>query len=178
MRYETRMWNLAVIAMAALASGCAMVESPTTRPGLLSWDDTVELLGPVSFCKGELCGASDEGPQSALDLAVPPEAPVYYSALQQKASSIYRVPVEEVVLGEVIVTLSTEAVGTVRGWKADANAGRRRPKEEAKVERRQQKDDAPSSIKKRLRELQELRDEGLISEDEYDGRRQAILDQL
>lgn len=177
MRNETRIWKLTVIAMTALVSGCAMMETQTS-PGLLSWDDSVELLGPVSFCKGEFCRGTDEGSQSALSLALPPEAPTYYSALQQKASSIYRVPVEEVVLSEVLITLSTEAVGTVRAWKADANAGRRRPKAEAKAERRPPQVDPPSSIKDRLRKLKELREEGLISEDEYESRRESILDQL
>jgi hypothetical protein len=180
MRNETRTWNLAAIAVAALSAGCTMMQSPT-NPALLSWDDSVELIGPVSFCQGEPCRGTDEGAQPPLSLAQPPEAPTYYSALQQKASSVYRVPVEQVVLSEVIITLSTEAVGTVRGWKADANAGRRRPKEESKPERKPAQPppvDSQSSIKNRLRQLQELRDEGLISDDEYGSRRRSILDEL
>ncbi len=150
----------------ALMSGCTQMQ---TYPGYGMWDDEVEPLGPVSFCKGGYCQGTDEGTQWPLALALPPIAATYHSALRQKASSIYHVPIEEIVLGEVNVKLTTEAVGTVRGWRAEAQAGRRR----AGAARSGDSDSAT-----RLRNLGQLHKNGLISDEEYERRRDEILDDL
>jgi hypothetical protein len=79
----------------------------------------------------------------------------------------YSIPANEVVLGDIAVETDNELVGTVRGWKATAQAGRRRPTAPG-----------PAGVEDRLRTLDGLRSHGAISNEEYERKRAAILDEL
>jgi len=99
----------------ALAGLCSACSSVVKYPGAGAWGPDTKSLGPVTADSGKW----------PLSLNVPPPEQTYYSALKSKACGQYWVPIDEIVLGEVSVALSTEMVGTVRAWKATAMAGQK-----------------------------------------------------
>jgi len=104
----------------AMLSACSTVQ-PYGNYG--TWSDGVQPLGPVSWCGGG-CNQKGEGSIWPLSLPGPPSEATIHEALARKTASQYSVPESEVVLKNVNVKLSTEMVGTVRGWTATADAGR------------------------------------------------------
>ena len=86
----------------------------------------------------------------------------------REAVKKYGVPGNEVVLGDISVETENELVGTVRGWRATAQAGRQRTHTAQ----------APPSTEDRLRELDRLLERHVISHDEYERKRAAILNEL
>ena len=134
-------------------------------------DSSVEMLGPVTACAGGLCCGEEEGCQWPLALTNPPEAYTYQAALRAKAVQQYGIPATEIVLGDIAVETENELVGTVRGWRATAQAGHRRL---GGAERKDRRGDRTE----RLRELEQLREAGLLRPDEYARKRAAILDEL
>ncbi len=136
------------------------------------WDSDVVALGPVQACQGGWC-CHDGDCQWPLALSVPPPTETYHRALVDDAVKRYDVPADQVVLRQVVVTLHTEVVGTVRGWKAEAIAGRK-PATAATTA----SEAKSGSIEERLRNLKALHDAGLISEDEFRLKRAAILEEL
>ena len=160
--------RIAPVLIGLLVGGMTACTTQVAYPGYGEWGPAVTPLGPVAVCRGAFCDASDEGTQGALALNVPPDAATYHAALRDKAAMTYAVPRDEVVLGEVRVELVTEVVGTVRGWRAAAHAGRTTAHTSS----------ASPDTADRLRQLDALRDAGLISADEYRAARQRILDGL
>jgi hypothetical protein len=121
-RGKEKMWTRilpCIVAVVAL-SGCTTVQ-PYGNYG--NWTETVQPLGPVSYCGGG-CDHTGEGSIWPLSLPAPPSEATIHEELARKTASQYSVPESEVVLKNVNVKLSTEAVGTVRGWTATADAGR------------------------------------------------------
>lgn len=110
-----------------------------------------------------------------MSIAVPPPAETYQQGLVQDAVKRYGVPADEVVLKGVSVTLYTEIVGTVRGWAAEATAGR---KAEAPAHPKDQAAQKAGSIEERLRNLKALHDQGLIGDKEFHERQATILNEL
>ncbi|HJW74725.1 MAG TPA: SHOCT domain-containing protein [Thermoleophilia bacterium] len=141
-------------------------------PDLGMWDGDVKVLGPATACQGGHCCPNNRC-QWPLALTVPPPTETYHRALVDDAVNRYDVPAAEVVLDNVMVTLHTEVVGTVRGWAAEAVAGRR-PSEPD----RQPALTPSSKAETRLKNLDELYRKGLLTEDEFKARRKAILDEL
>ena len=86
-------------------------------------ENGVEILGQVEACQGGFCHG-----QWPMSLTVPPPASTYHAALRKEAAKQYTVPESEIVLGEVNVGYYTELNGTIRGWKANAPAGRTQKK--------------------------------------------------
>ena len=158
----------------ALSAGCAGQRQKVAYPNLGVWDASVKPLGPVSACQGGFC-CPDGKCQWPLSLVVPPAVDTYHRALVDEAVKRYGVPGNEVVLDRVTVELITEIVGTVRGWSAEAIAGRK--------PLTAQGDDAHSSralphTEERLRQLEHLRTKGLITDEEFKQKRAAILNDL
>lgn len=141
--------------------------------GYGTWDQSVKVLGPVEVCRGAFCQSSDEGAQFALALMMPPEAETYHAALRAKAATVYHVPEEQIVLSEVQVHVVSEMVGTVRGWRAIAQAGQKPPPPPPAAVA-----PAAPSIADRLEALRALHVRGLVSDTEYNARREKILDGL
>jgi hypothetical protein len=73
------------------------------------------------------------------------------------------VPANEVVLDKVMVTLHTEAVGTVRGWAVEGMAGQTVARSHTSGIR----DKLQPRPEDRLRQLDELRAKGLLTDEEY-----------
>jgi hypothetical protein len=147
----------------AVLTGCA---THLTYPGTGPLGHPVQVLGPVTACAGGGCCGQDEGCQWPLALTNPPDAYTYQAARREKAARRYGVPADEVVLGEIAVRTEAEIVGTIRGWRATAQAGRRA------------RAGAATSASGRLDALDRLRDEGRLSPAEYDRMRATILESL
>ena len=157
---------LLVLALVLTVGGCTPQMHLTFPGGLGRWDSAVQSLGPVVACAGGGCCGTDAGCQWPLALTNPPEAYTYKAALRDNAAKKYKVSPEEIVLGDIAVALDAELVGTVRGWKATATAGRRRGAE------------VKGTREDRLRELKDLLDKGLVDRAEHERKRAAILDEL
>jgi hypothetical protein len=110
-----------IVAVFLLLSACTAM---MPYRGYGDWTDDVQMLGPVSYCQGGFCSGTEEGSQWPLGLTNPPSQDSIHAALITKAARKYNVRESEVVLRDVNVKLSTEMVGTVRGWYATATAGR------------------------------------------------------
>ena len=109
-----------------------------------------------------------------LALTVAPPTEVYHRALIDDAVRRYKVPSEEVVLDKVVVTLLTEVVGTVRGWAVEGIAGRSLARSHVSDPR----DKLSPTPEDRLRQLDRLRTQGLLTDEEYRKKKQTIIDGL
>jgi hypothetical protein len=148
--------SLLALSAGASFSGCSsVVKFPATAAQ--PWDASVKKLGTVSADSGRW----------PLSLNQAPTEYTYYSALKKKAAATYIVPEQEVVLGEVSVEISAEINGTVRSWKATAEAGQAKT---AGV--------TGKSAGDALLELKKLLDAGAITPAEYDGKRKALVEKL
>lgn len=108
-------------------------------------------------------------PLAALVLRSALPGQTFYSALQVQAASQYSVPEQEVVLREVTVQIGAERDGTIRDWKATAEAGQKKGGAAAKPAK---------SAADSLLELKELLDAGAIIPAEYEAKKKAALDKL
>ena len=127
MRPKVLPWICIVAAM--LVADCGLSKS-TIYPGTASTPDLQEegilVLGEVETCRGAFCPSRDgEGGQEwPLALSSVPPASTYYAALRKRGASQYRVPEQDVRLGEVTVKYYIELDGTIVGWTAKAQAGK------------------------------------------------------
>lgn len=118
------------VAVAMLVGGCGLSKS-TIYPGTASTPDLHEegvlVLGEVEACRGAFCPSRDgEGGQEwPLALSSAPPASTYHAALRKRVAAQYQVPEHDVRLGEVTVGYYTELDGTIVGWRAKAQVGRR-----------------------------------------------------
>jgi len=162
----------------ALLSGCS-VSATSVYPGTgLTFDlreDGVQILGEVTACQGAFCKNDESGrTEWPMSLTVPPPAATYQAAIRKNAVRIYNVPEDQIVVGEVKVGYYTELVGTIRGWTATAPVGRRtavtrseRPEAGAATK--------TDTVPDRLRLLHDLRRQGLITDSEFNAKRDKIL---
>jgi len=89
--------------------------------------DNVDILGQITACQGGYCKNDETGLMEwPMSLQVPPPASTYQAALRKKAARVYKVPENEIIVGEITVGYYTEIVGTIRGWTATATVGRKR----------------------------------------------------
>jgi|CXWL01.1.fsa_nt_gi hypothetical protein len=128
LRCKTSTVVMLIIGLACL-SGCG-VTSKSVYPGTgTTFDLTesgVEVLGQVSCCQGAYCKNDETGrTEWPISLQVPPPAATYQAAIRKKAARTYDVAENQIVIGEIDVSYTSELVGTIRGWTASAIAGRK-----------------------------------------------------
>lgn len=117
------------VVIVMLSGGCGLSKS-TIYPGTALTADLHEedmlSLGQVETCRGAFCPSRDgEGGQEwPLALSSVPPAATYYAALRKRGATQYRVPEQDVRLGEVTVKYYVELDGTIVGWTAKALAGK------------------------------------------------------
>jgi hypothetical protein len=164
--------------ISALLSGCG-ISATSVYPGTgLTFDlreDGVQTLGEVTACQGAFCKNDATGrTEWPMSLTVPPPAATYHAAIRKNAVRIYNVPEDQIVIGEVKVGYYTEVVGTIRGWTATAPVGRR-----TAVTRSERLESGSATktdtVPDRLRLLDDLRRQGLITDSEYNTKRSKIL---
>lgn len=164
--------------MSMLVSGCS-VSSTSVYPGTgLTFDlreDGVQALGQVTACQGGFCKNDETGrTEWPMSLTVPPPAETYQAAIRKKAGRIHNVPEEQIVVGEMKVGDYTELVGTIRGWTATASVGRKTAITQSG--RSEAGEGTPTgTVPDRLRLLENLRRQSLITDLEYNARRDKIL---
>lgn len=146
------------LALLALFSGCTSVVKFAPYPTADAWSGDVKTLGTVEADSGKW----------PLSLHAQPSEYTYYSALRAKAAKTYSVPESEIVLGEVEVKIGAELDGTIRDWKASAQAGQK--KAGAAI--------AAKSSADALMDLKKLLDAGAINQAEYDAKKKALLEKL
>lgn len=170
--------RIPIIIAVVLLAGCG-VTSTSVYPGTsLTFDlgeEGVQILGEVTACQGGFCNNDETGrTEWPMSLTVPPPASTYQTAIRKKAARTYNVPEGQIVVGEVTVGYYTELVGTIRGWTATAPVGRR-----TAVTRTQSPEASAatmtSTVPDRLRLLEDLRRQGLITDSEYNATRDKIL---
>lgn len=165
-------WQTVSIAViATCVAGCVQT---IPHPGLGEWTPEVKVLGPVSACLGAGCCQESSGCQWPLALTVAPPTEIYHRALIDDAVRRYKIPPDEVVLDKVTVTLHTEIVGTVRGYLAEGIAGQSQARSRASNPR----DKLSPTPEERLRQLEGLHTQGLLTDEEYRKKRQSIIDGL
>jgi hypothetical protein len=142
----------------ALLTGCTSVIKVAPFPDSTPWGDDVRPLGTVMAKSGAW----------PLSLHSAPPDHTFYSALRANASSQFGVPEPEIVLGEVTVQIGAEMDGTIRDWKATAEAGQRKVAAAPKA-----KSAADSLI-----ELKKLFDAGAITPVEYEAKKKTLLEKL
>jgi len=99
-----------MLVASVLLCGCV---STVKYPPSGDWNSGVRELGMVDADSGAW----------PLSLNAPPPAETYYFALRTVAASKYSVAPNQIVLDDVSVTFGSEVVGTIRDWKATAEAG-------------------------------------------------------
>lgn len=110
-------------------SGCSVTKN-TLYPGTAQTPNLqekgVKTLGEVTACQGAWCKKEDgSGYEWPMSLPQPPPAYTYQRAIQKKAAKQYGIPEEEIVVGEISAGYHAEMIGTIRGWEASAQVGRR-----------------------------------------------------
>jgi len=145
------------LTLLAFSSACTSMIKVAPYPDATPWADDVKHLGAVT---------ADSGLWPLSLHSAPPDY-TFQSALRAKASSQYGVPQEEIVLGEISVQIGSELDGTIRDWKATAEAGQR------KVMAKKARSETESLI-----ELKKLLDAGVITQEEYDEKKKTVLDRL
>jgi hypothetical protein len=96
-------------------------------PSVGSWTAETIVLGRVVACRGGNLDFSEDHKdcnQWPISLPSLPHPETHYAELRTKAALQYQIDVGTIVLKDVQVTYNTELVGTIRGWKATAIAGR------------------------------------------------------
>lgn len=172
---QGNLWYGIIVALAVLAvQGCAGQRQRVAYSDFGNWDESVTVLGPVSACQGGFC-CPDGQCQWPLSLTNPPPVETFHRALIEEAVKQYHVPEDQVVLDDVTVELITEIVGTVRGWSAEAVAGQRASSANGVAGDRAP---APATVEQRLQQLETLHGKGLLTDDEFNTKRSAILSEL
>ncbi len=109
-----------------LLSGCAN-RSTLMLPSAGTWTADTVLLGPVVACRGGNSDFSEhhkECNQWPLSIPSLPHHETHHAELRTKAATQYQTDVSTIVLKDIEVTYNAELVGTIRGWKATAIAGK------------------------------------------------------
>lgn len=117
---------LALHCVLLLLSACA-ARTPMLLPSSGIWTVDTVLLGPVVACQGGNRDFSEHHKEcNKWPLSIPslPHPETHHAELRAKAAEQYHVDGSAIVLKDVQVTYNTELVGTIRGWKATAIAGR------------------------------------------------------
>ena len=154
MNQKSLPFGLALLALAF--TGCVSVVKYPPSPAA-AWGPDVRKLGTVTATSGKW-------PLSLQ--SIPPDY-TFYSALRSVTSGTYGVPETEIVLGEVTVQIGAELDGTIRDWKATADAGQEKTAKPA-----------PKSTADALIELKKLLDVGAITPAEYAAKKNALLEKL
>lgn len=137
-------------------SGCTSIVRVAPFPNGEAWSAEVKRLGIVT---------ADSGRWPLSLHSLPPEY-TFQAALRSAAGQRFGVPEGEIVLGEATVKIMAEIDGTIRSWKATAEAGQRKSQSGEK---------SPSAV---LVELKKLLDAGVISQGDYDVKKKALLEKL
>jgi hypothetical protein len=117
---------LTSVALLLLLTACAN-HSTLLLPAAGTWTSDTVLLGPVVACRGGNLDFSEhhkECNQWPLSLPSMPHPEIHHAELRTKAAQQYQIDVGQIVLKDVQVIYNTELVGTIRGWKATAIAGK------------------------------------------------------
>lgn len=117
---------IAVSCALFLLPACA-AKTPILLPSSGTWTADTVLLGPVVACKGGNSDFSEHHKEcNKWPLSIPslPHPETHHAELRTKAAEQYYVDGSTIVLKDVQVTYNTELVGTIRGWKATAIAGK------------------------------------------------------
>jgi len=117
---------LVAVVIGLMMSACAN-RSDLMLPSVGSWTPETIVLGRVVACRGGNLDFSDDHKDCnkwPLSLPSLPHPETHYAELRTKAAQQYQVDVGAIVLKDVQVTYNSELVGTIRGWKASAIAGR------------------------------------------------------
>jgi len=117
---------LTSVALLLLLTDCAN-HSTLLLPAAGTWTTDTILLGPVVSCRGGNLDFSEhhkECNQWPLSLPSMPHPEIHQAELRTKAAQQYQTDVGLIVLKDVQVIYNTELVGTIRGWKATAIAGK------------------------------------------------------
>lgn len=115
-----------VVGLALLLAGCT---TPLMLPESGSWDGVTE-LGPVYACKGG-SHSFQRKCKGGWPLSLPslPAPDIHYAELRADAATRYATDPSLIVLKDVSVEYLAELNGVIRGWDAQAIAGRRVPLE-------------------------------------------------
>jgi hypothetical protein len=121
---------MALMFLATALTGCSSTNT-SVYPGTgITNDltaDNVDILGRITTCQGGFCTNDVTGRMEwPMSLQTPPPASTYQAALRKKAARVYKVPENEIVIGEITVGYHAEMTGTIRGWNATALVGRKR----------------------------------------------------
>ena len=121
---ERLLRGLVVLTLSVLLAGCASLERYS--PPVPWTDDEPELLGEVTACDGKFCIDQKTGEEMRpLVLRAPPDGGVVRAALRREAATVYDMPEEDVVLGEITFEVFSSTRGTIRGWRATAPVAQR-----------------------------------------------------
>lgn len=145
-----------MISVIGLTAGCTSIVKVAPYPSVTAWSNpAVKKLGPVSADSGAW----------PLSLHAVPNYTIQ-SALRSNASDKYRVPADQIVLSESTVQVGAEMDGTIRDWKATAEAGQLA------------NGGGSETPTQKLTELKKLLDAGLISKADYETKKAAILQKM
>lgn len=147
---------LALAIGAALLTGCTSMINVPPYPAADAWSPDVKPLGTVT---------ADSGRWPLSLNSVPPNE-TFYAPLRAKAAAKYSVPESEVVLRNISVKIGAEMDGTIRDWKATAEAGDKKGGATG------------SSVAASLFELKKLLDEGAITPADYAAKKKELLRRL
>lgn len=118
-----------LLVLALILPGCAN-QSTLLLPSAGTWTADTITLGPVVACRGgnlDFTEHSKECNQWPLSIPSLPHPETHHAELRTKAAQQYQTEVSLIVLKDVHVTYNAELVGTIRGWKATALAGKNPP---------------------------------------------------
>jgi hypothetical protein len=147
-----------IIAILAWAfSGCTSLVKVPPYPTGTAWSSEVKRLGVVTADSGRW----------PLSLHSVPSDYTFQAALRSKAAAQFGVPETEIVLGEASVKVGAELDGTIRDWKATAEAGQL--KNVGAVAK------SPSDG---LLEVKKLLDAGAITQAEFDAKKKILMERL
>ncbi len=142
---------------ALVFTGCTSTIRVPPYPSSEPWGADVKRLGAVTATSGPW----------PLSLNSLPPSYTFQAALRSQAANQFGVPEPEIVVGEATVQIGAELDGTIRNWKATAEAGRRM------AEATKAKSPSDSLI-----ELKKLLDAGAITQGDYERKKKALLDKL
>jgi hypothetical protein len=150
---DMRMRTLLLLGVMILTGCKSMITLPPSPNE--EWGDDVKRLGLVK---------ADSGLWPLSLRSVPPEY-TFQSALRRNAASKFGVPEPEVMLGPTMVEIGAELDGTIRDWKATAEAGQR-------------KQTTRGDTSAALMALKKLFDAGAITQAEYEAKKKDLLGKL
>jgi hypothetical protein len=117
---------LTSVSLLLLLTACAN-HSTLLLPAAGTWTSDTVLLGLVVACRGgnmDFSEHHEECNQWPLSIPSLPHPEIHHAELRAKAAQQYQTGAATIVLKDVQVLYNTELVGTIRGWKASAIAGK------------------------------------------------------